>query len=136
MGPEPLCMLGIWVSALIYDVSSAWQHSLPYTVLMACVCSAYGPSSLMGLGPYLGCFDCLSVLTASYWPYCLCMLRIWALKPVYMLVIWVLALIYDAASACQHSLPRVDLAVSVCSAYGPSSPLHAWHMGPGPYLCF
>ena len=43
------------------------QHSMPHIGLMACVCCAYGPSSLCILG------------------------------------IWVLALLYDASSACQHA---------------------------------
>jgi hypothetical protein len=59
-----------------------------------------------------------------------------SLRTLYMLGIWVLALLYDASSACQHAMSHIGPTACVCS-YGPQSPLYVRHMGLGPYLgCF
>ena len=114
-------------------VHGACLHSLPRIGFTTFVCSAYGPSpdaswplSIMLLVPV-----CTHCLISALLP--VDMLCIWALtQALCMLCMWVLALINDVSSDCQHSLLHISLTACVCSAYGPSSPLNAQHMGFGP----
>ncbi len=52
MGPQALCMLGIWVLALNDDVSSACQHSLPHLALRPVYALHVGPQALCMLGKW------------------------------------------------------------------------------------